>query len=79
MIHNKSEHVKLEGHIGRWHTLDSRTYPGENGESKTYHLMEHDTYGDDAAMLIVDSNGTIVLDDVWNGFDDLDYFLENEE
>jgi hypothetical protein len=26
--------------------------------------------------LVVDSDYKIILDDVWNGFDDLDYFLE---
>lgn len=32
--------------------------------------MEHDTYGDEAACVIVDERGKLVLDDVYNGFDD---------
>ena len=32
--------------------------------------MEHDTYGDEAACIIVDERGKLVLDDVYNGFDD---------
>ena len=35
-------------------------------------LLEHQTYGDEAASLIVDQDLNVVLDDVWNGFDDLD-------
>ena len=79
LVHNKSEHVKVKGHIGRWSTIDSKTYTEDDGSAKTYHLMEHETYGDEAAMLVLDSDGTVVLDDVWNGFDDLDYFLESEK
>ena len=32
--------------------------------------MEHDAYGDEAACVIVDERGKLVLDDVYNGFDD---------
>ena len=32
--------------------------------------MEHDTYGDEAACIIVDERGKLLLDDVYNGFDD---------
>ena len=32
--------------------------------------MEHDTYGDEAAYIIVDERGKLVLEDVYNGFDD---------
>lgn len=73
MITTASEHIKVEGHIGRWHVIDTAVR-----DDKEYFLMEHDTYGDEAAMLIVDSEGCIVLDDVWNGFDDLDYYFESQ-
>ena len=36
----------------------------------SFFLMEHDTYGDEAACIIVDERGKLVLDDVYNGFDD---------
>ena len=36
----------------------------------SFYLMEHDTYGDEAACIIVDERGKLVLDDVYNGFDD---------
>lgn len=31
-------------------------------------LMEHDEYGDETACVIVDSNGKLLAEDVWNGF-----------
>ena len=33
--------------------------------------MEHDEYGDEAASVIVDRDGRLLLEDVCNGFDDL--------
>ena len=36
----------------------------------SFYLMEHDTYGDEAACIIVDERGKLVLDNVYNGFDD---------
>ena len=36
----------------------------------SFYLMEHDAYGDEAACIIVDERGKLVLDDVYNGFDD---------
>ena len=33
-------------------------------------VAEYDTYGDEAACIIVDERGKLVLDDVYNGFDD---------
>ena len=32
--------------------------------------MEHDTFGDDAACIIVDERGKLVLDQVYDGFDE---------
>ncbi len=34
-------------------------------------LLEHEDYADEAAHIIVNEDGMVVLDDVWNGFDDL--------
>lgn len=34
-------------------------------------LLEHDEYGDEAASVIVDQDGRLLLEDVYNGFDDL--------
>lgn len=64
MLYDK---IKIEGHIGLWHVIEEKYYFGE----KLY-LLEHSTFGDEAASLIVDGECCIIKDDVWNGFDDLD-------
>lgn len=57
--------LTVAGHIGTWHTIDRHEVSGHS-----FYLMEHDTYGDEAACIIVDERGKLVLDDVYNGFDD---------
>ena len=57
--------LAVAGHIGTWHTIDQHEVGGHS-----FYLMEHDTYGDEAACIIVDERGKLVLDDVYNGFDD---------
>lgn len=63
----KKDGIKIEGYVGRWYVIDETIWNGE----KVY-LLEHETYGDEAACLIVNENLSVVLDDVWNGFDDLE-------
>ena len=60
-----SSGLAVAGHIGTWHTIDRHEIGGHS-----FYLMEHDTYGDEAACIIVDEHGKLVLDDVYNGFDD---------
>ncbi|WP_409967782.1 YodL domain-containing protein [Bengtsoniella intestinalis] len=66
LITPDSDHIKVDGHIGTWYVVDTTKIDHE-----TYHLLEHETYGDEAACIIVNGSGMLVLDDVWNGFDDL--------
>ena len=66
IIGENSEGIIIEGHIGSWYVIDA-----ENVDGARLYLLEHETYGDEAAGLIVDENGNIILEDVWNGFDDL--------
>ena len=46
-------------------------------------LLEHEAYGDEAPCLIVDENGSLLLEDVYNGFTDLEEagrtWLDKEE
>lgn len=56
--------LTVDGHLGTWHTIDSMKLD----ELKLF-LMEHDEYGDETACVIVDSNGKLLAEDVWNGFD----------
>ena len=68
MIDEHSEHIKINGYRGRWSVIDVGGYKGT-----TVYLLEHETYGDMTEGLIVDSDLNIICDDVWNGFDDLNY------
>lgn len=56
--------LMVEGHMGTWHTIGHREYHGER-----FFLMRHDEYGSEAADIIVSENGTLVAEDLRNGFD----------
>lgn len=58
--------ISVDGHIGTWYVIDTEVIDGAK-----YFLLEHEEHGDDAACVIVDSDGKLALDDVWNGFNDL--------
>lgn len=60
--------ITVEGHVGTWYIIDNCIYDG-----KRVYLLEHETYGDDAACLIVDEDFNLIMEDVWNGFEELDY------
>jgi len=60
-----SDGITVAGHVGTWHVIDH-----EQVEGASFFLLEHDKYGDDAANLIVDSHANLILEDVWNGFDE---------
>lgn len=80
MITRTSDHIKVEGHTGTWYVIDEGVFEltpdTPAGEAITLHarlfLLEHEKYGDEAACVIVDENGKLLLDDVYNGFDDLE-------
>ena len=57
--------LAVAGHVGTWHAIDHKEIDGH-----TFWLMEHDTYGDDAACLIVDNHGKLAISDVYDGFDE---------
>lgn len=62
----QKDNIKIDGQYGIWHIID-KTKDGR------YFLLEHDTYGDEAACLIVTPTGRVKLDDVHNGLAELDY------
>lgn len=64
----KREGIKVEGHRGTWYVIDEGYHNGR----KVY-LLEHETHGDEAASVIIDSKGKLLLEDVWNGLEELDY------
>ena len=57
--------LAVAGHVGTWHTIDHKEVDGH-----TFWLMEHDTYGDDAACIIVDNHGKLSLANIYDGFDE---------
>lgn len=62
-ITKDSKSIKIAGHVGRWDVIEVGSYKG-----KEAFLLEHTTYGEDAASLIVDGSGNILEDEVYNGF-----------
>lgn len=79
MITRESEHIKVEGHGGTWYVIDEGSFvltPDTPDGPQTIRahlfLLEHEKYGDEAACVIVDEAGRLVLEDVWNGFGDLE-------
>jgi len=67
------EHVKIERHIGTWYEINDITING-----KSYYLMEHETYGEDAPCVAIREDGSLLLEDIWNGIADIrDYLRDN--
>ncbi len=64
--------IEVDGHIGSWYVIDTEVV-----DNTKYFLLEHEEHGDNAACVIVDGDGKLVLDDVWNGFDDLKEHFES--
>lgn len=74
-----SDSIEIAGHEGTWYVIDEGDFqitPDVNGEPQTLtahlFLLESRKFGDEAACLIVDKKKQIVMEDVWNGFDDLE-------
>lgn len=61
----KREGIKVEGHKGTWYVIDEGTL-----FDKKYYLLEHETYGDEAACICVDEDCKLVKEDLWNGLDE---------
>jgi len=80
LITRDSDHIRVAGHVGTWYVIDEGHFvwieDTPSGGVKEIHahlfLLEHERYGDEAAGVIVDEDGNLVLEDVWNGFDDLE-------
>lgn len=60
-----TEGLEVAGHVGTWHVIDHVEVAGHN-----FWLMEHDTYRNSAAHIIVDDQGELVLSSIYGGFDD---------
>lgn len=65
-IAHRESGIIIAGHEGSWHIIDTAV----DVVGKTMYLLEHEQLGDCAAGLIVDSHGEVLMDEVYNGFDD---------
>ena len=65
------EGIRIDGHRGRWYVVDVK--PREvNGRVQPLLLLQHEQYGDETGGLLVSEDYEVILDDVWNGYEDLD-------
>ena len=55
---------QIDGKSGSWLAFDSIRLEGQE-----FFLMEHETYGKEAAWVVVDGAGKLAVDNVRNGFD----------
>jgi len=63
-----TDKIKIKGHYGTWYVIAAKKHKGQD-----LFLIESEQHGDEAAHLIITKTGHIKLDDVYNGFDELDY------
>ena len=57
---------EIEGKDGTWEVIDYLLVEGKN-----YFLMEHEQYGTNVAYVVLNQNGKVIVDSVYNGFDDM--------
>ena len=57
--------IEVEGHEGTWHPVEMQELNG-----RQFFRLEHETYGDSVAKVIVDDDGELFAEDLWNGFDE---------
>ena len=57
---------EIEGKDGTWEVVDYLLVEGKN-----YFLMEHEQYGTNVAYVVLDQKGKVIVDSVYNGFDDM--------
>lgn len=62
-ISMESEKIAVAQHIGTWHPIEKQEIDG-----RFYFLLEHDTYGDEVASVIVDEKGILYAQEVYDGF-----------
>lgn len=66
-----SDNITVDEHTGTWYVIDNDIINGEE-----VFLLESEQYGDEAACLVVNSSGKLLLDDVYNGLEDYKEHLE---
>ena len=75
VLNRNSNGIAVEGHIGTWYVIEEQ----ETELHGRLFLLEHEILGDEVPSLIVNEEGELILDDVWNGFEDYEAWLIREE
>ena len=65
-VRGKTEGITLRDYGGTWYIIDAGFYNG-----KRVFLLESEEDGDDVPAVIVDKDGRVVMNGVWNGLDEL--------
>ena len=61
------ENIKVEGHIGTWSVIDERVVMNQQ-----VFLLEHETYGEDTACVVINEKGELLAEEIWNGLDEFE-------
>jgi len=70
----KKDNISVKGFKGTWYIIDEAYFSG-----KEVYLLEHEEFGDEAACIIINKELELILNNVWNGFDDLEEQVEKKE
>lgn len=55
----RGDNIKIPGHVGTWYVAFTRQRRGQ-----TFYYLEHEFYGDQADMIIVDKEKKIIRENV---------------
>jgi len=67
----KKNNIKIKGHFGTFYVIDTAII-----EAQSLYLLESEVYGDEAPCIIINKENKIIMEDVFNGFND--YYEEIE-
>lgn len=72
MLINKTK-IVIKGHVGTWYVIDETIIMGYK-----YYLLEHETFGEDAACICIDENCKVIMTNLYDGFDEVEDMLERK-
>ena len=73
----KKNNIKLKGYYETFYII-SDTVMDIKGTLKRVYLLESEIYGDEVPCIIIDGDYNVIMGNVYNGFDDLRYAIEEE-
>ena len=71
---NRRDGIKIEGRIGTWYVVGEKEFP-----TGTYYLVESEIYGDEAEWLLIDSDYKVIADEIYDGWDSVEEYIEMGE